>query len=240
MLGRMLARLFSHTGRAPAVAEANPLEEYFLGNDDRLIRKWRHYFEIYHRHFAAFRGKSPVVMEIGVAYGGSLQMWRDYFGRGCRIVGIDSNPRCAELADADTTILIGDQGSRDFLASVRSRVPHVDILIDDGGHTMEQQIATFEELYRHIQPRGIYLCEDMHTSLWKRYGGGVRREGTFLEYGKALVDQLYGWHSEETELLDTTDFTLSTFGVHFYDSVLVIEKRIMTRPISSQTGTPSF
>ena len=243
MLGQLLARFFrsapARTARA-AVAESNPLAEYFFDNPGRLIDKWDHYLEIYHRHFAAFRGKSPVVVEIGVWHGGSLQMWRDYFGAGCRVVGIDNNPRSLKFADRDTTILIGDQGSREFLASVREQVPHIDILIDDGGHTMAQQTATFEELYPHIQPNGIYLCEDMHSSLWPRFGGGVRSADSFLEYSKALIDGLYAWHSQEPELLAVNGFTESTFSMHFYDSVLVIEKRPMATPRRSKTGTPSF
>ena len=204
------------------------------------MHKWHHYFDIYHRHFAAFRRASPVIVEIGVSHGGSLQMWHDYFGPGCHVVGIDADPRCGAFADDDTTILIGDQGSRDFLALVRQKVPHIDILIDDGGHTMAQQIVTFEELYDHIQPNGVYLCEDTHTSYWPRYKGGVRRDGTFLEYVKGLVDQLHAWYSREPDRLSPTRFTRSTFGLHVYDSVVVIEKRPIVAPTHSQTGVPSF
>jgi len=243
MLGKLLARFF-RTAPMPAVrgdvAEGNPLAEYFFDNPGRQIHKWHHYLEIYHRHFAAFRGKSPVVVEIGVQHGGSLQMWREYFGPGCRVVGIDIDERCRMFADQDTTILIGDQGDRAFLAGVRLQVPHIDILIDDGGHTMAQQIATFEELYAHIQPHGVFLCEDMHSSLLSRFGGGVRRAGTFLEYGKALVDGLYAWHSQEPQLLGVNRFTETTHSLHFYDSVLVIEKRLLEKPRRSKTGMPSF
>src|SRR5688572_18629971 len=150
----------------------NPLEALFFGHEGRLVHKWHHYLEIYHRHLQAFRGRSPVLVEIGVFHGGSLEIWKDYFGAGAQIVGIDIDPRCREFEDEATTILIGDQGDRGFLAEVRRRVPRIDILIDDGGHHMAQQIATFEELYPHVQPNGVYLCEDMHTSLKAGYGGG--------------------------------------------------------------------
>ena len=70
-----LASLFGRSRR-------NPLDALFFDNRGRLIYKWHHYLEIYHRHFAAFRGRSPVVLEIGVFHGGSLQMWHHYFGRG--------------------------------------------------------------------------------------------------------------------------------------------------------------
>jgi cephalosporin hydroxylase len=221
-------------------APANPLADYFFANPGRLIHKWHHYFEIYHRHLERFRGQSPVVVEVGVFHGGSLQMWHEYFGAGTRVVGIDIDPRCKQFEDASTTILIGDQADRGFLAEVRKAVPRIDILIDDGGHNPAQQIATLEELYLHIQPNGVYLCEDIHTSFMPDYGGGYLRPGTFLEYAKGLVDNLYAWHSQETERLTVNQFTVSTFGAHFYDSVLVLEKRSVGEPKVSKTGKPSF
>ena len=218
----------------------NPLAAYFHANPGRLIYKWHHYFEIYHRHFMPFRGRSPVVVEIGVYHGGSLEMWREYFGAGARIVGIDIDPRCRGFEDESISVLLGDQADRGFLADVRERLPRIDIVIDDGGHTMRQQITTFEELYPHIQPHGVYLCEDLHTSLMPEFGGGYRNPGSFLEYGKALVDRLHAWHSKEPQRLAVDAFTKSTFALHFYDSVLVAEKRPMSPPGKSKSGKPSF
>lgn len=248
MLGRLLSDLIRSMlsgkgARTPAGIPAqpiNPLAEYFFSNRGRLIDKWHHYFEIYHRHFTQFRGRSPVVVEVGVSHGGSLQMWRHYFGPGAQIVGIDVDPRCKEFEDEFTTILIGDQADRRFLAGVRERCPHIDILIDDGGHKMAQQIATFEELYPHIQPHGVYLCEDIHTSFLSEWGGGYRREESFLEYSKTLIDRLYGWYSQEPSRFTVDDITRTTFALHFYDSVLVIEKRPMSPPQQSTTGMASF
>jgi hypothetical protein len=247
MLGRLLANLLRSlvSGRGALVPDAvqphaaNPIAEYYFSNSGRLIHKWHHYFEIYHRHFEPFRGRSPVVVEIGVFHGGSLQMWQHYFGRGAHIVGVDVDPRCKQFENESTTILIGDQADRRFLAEVRERVPRIDILIDDGGHTMTQQIATFEELYPHIQPNGIYLCEDIHTSFFPEYGGGYRRDGTFLEHSKGLIDRLYGWYSKDPGLA-VDELTRTTFALHFYDSVLVMEKRPIDVPQVSATGKPSF
>lgn len=219
--------------------QGNPLAEYFSANTGRLIHKWHHYFEIYHRHFAAFRGRSPVVMEIGVQHGGSLQMWRHYFGEGATIVGIDVDPRCEQFADQGTTIIIGDQADRGFLASLRGRYPRIDILIDDGGHTMAQQIATFEELYLHVHPEGIYLCEDNHTSYQPGWGGGLRKPGTFIEAAKSLVDRLHAWYyTPAGQPVDA--IAQSAFALHFYDSILVIEKRPIGQPVNSMSGKPSF
>ena len=258
MLGQVIRDILGATrnkrknGPRPAkhTDEANPLAEYFYSNSGRGACKWHHYFEIYHRHLARFRGQSPIVVEIGVAFGGSLPMWHHYFGPETRVIGVDIDPACRQFEDAGTTIIIGDQADRDFLAIVRERVPRIDILIDDGGHTMAQQITTFEELYPHIQPEGIYLCEDVHTSLLPNFVGGYLRKGTFLEYSKALVDRLLSWHSPDPATLKVDEFTLMTHGMHFYNGVVVIEKRRMepprqfmthgSAPPGSGPGSPAF
>jgi hypothetical protein len=236
MLGRVIADVWGSLVARPA----NPLARYFFANRGRLIAKWDHYFEIYHRHLQSYRGRSPVVLEIGVYHGGSLQMWKDYFGPGARIVGIDVDPRCRQFEEEQVSVMIGDQEDRAFLAEVRQRLPQVDIVIDDGGHTMRQQITSFEELYPHVQPQGVYLCEDIHTSYDPKFGGGYRREGSFLEYSKGLIDRLYAWYSAEPERFAVDALTRSTYALHFYDSVLVIEKRPMAPPKESCTGKLSF
>ncbi len=144
------------------------------------------------------------------------------------------------MEEEGVSVMIGDQADRRFLAEVRQRFPQVDIVIDDGGHQMRQQITSFEELYPHLQPRGVYLCEDIHTSIVPEYGGGYRREGTFLEYSKGLIDRLYAWYSREPGRFAVDELTRSTYALHFYDSVLVVEKRPIEPPQQSLTGTPSF
>lgn len=213
------------------------LRDYFENNTGRAIYKWLPYFEIYERHFERFRGRDVNLMEIGVFRGGSLQMWKHYFGPGATIYGVDLDPACRELEEERVRIMIGDQSDRGFLRELKASVPRIDILIDDGGHTMAQQIATFEELYGHVADDGIYLCEDLHSSYWPKYGGGVRRPGTFIEYAKRLIDQLNAWHTLDPEQLEVDDFTLATYAMHFYGSVLVIEKRPMAPPREGLTGT---
>jgi hypothetical protein len=217
----------------------NPLGEYFLRNPGRQIHKWHHYFEIYHRHLERFRGRSPVVIEFGVQHGGSMQMWREYFGPGAQIVGVDIDARCSSGQEESIEIVIGDQADRNFLASLRQRYPRVDVVIDDGGHTMEQQLATFQELYLHLQPQGVYICEDLHTSYFPSFGGGFRRPDTFIEFAKGLVDWLNGWYCTEPGQ-ELNAFPRSTHGMHFYDSMLVLEKRPMEQPRHSRTGKPLF
>lgn len=214
----------------------NDLEKYFAQNKGRLIHKWMHYFEIYERHFSRFRGTDVHVVEFGVYQGGSLQMWKHYFGPKCRIFGVDINPECKRVEEDQIEVLTGDQEDRQFLKSLTKQTPRIDILIDDGGHTMKQQITTYEELFPHIDGNGVYLCEDLHTSYWPTWGGGLRRRGTFVEYSKGFIDDLHGWHSRQPKHFNVNEFTRSVHSLHFYDSVLVIEKRHIEEPARVQTG----
>jgi 23S rRNA U2552 (ribose-2'-O)-methylase RlmE/FtsJ len=218
----------------------NDLLSYFENNKKRLIFKWMHYFEIYDRYFSKFRGTDVHFLEIGVSHGGSLQMWKDYFGAKARLFGVDVNPFCKNFEEDQVTIFIGDQADKTFLGRLKREMPRLDIVLDDGGHTMEQQITTFETLYPHISDHGIYLCEDTHTSYWKRYGGGFRRRGSFVEHSKNLVDDLHAWHFEKADKKDVSEITKSTYGIHFYDSIVVLEKRPMTRPVVRQIGQPTL
>lgn len=219
--------------------EKSDLEKYFRSNTKRLIHKYNHYFDVYERHFSRYRNSSVVVLEIGVSHGGSLQMWKSYFGENCRIYGIDIDPRCKELEEKNIEIFIGSQSDRKFLKEVKEKIGQVDILIDDGGHTMKQQIISFEELFGIVKKDGVYLCEDLHTSYWLSYGGGYKRNGTFIEYSKNFIDYINAYHSKQRSL-KVNDFTKSVDSIHYYDSIVVVEKKEIKPPFAEKSGNPSF
>jgi hypothetical protein len=148
---------------APSVDKRNPLRDFFeRRRDGRGIWKWEHYFEVYHRHLAKFVGADTRVLEIGVYSGGSLEMWRDYFGGRCRVLGVDLQDACRAYENEHTRIYIGDQANRSFWQRFRQAEPQLDVLIDDGGHRADQQIVTLEEMLPHLSPGGVYICEDVH------------------------------------------------------------------------------
>ena len=146
-------------------AVTNPLTRYFDANTEGPgLWKWRHYFDVYHRHFQKYVGKEVHIVEIGVFSGGSLNMWREYFGPGCHVHGVDIEEACLSYEREGVDIHIGDQADRKFWKEFRQKVPHVDIVVDDGGHTVRQQRTTLEELLPHIRPGGVYVCEDIQGS----------------------------------------------------------------------------
>ncbi len=207
----------------------NELQEFCQNHKGRILRKWTHYFNIYDRYFNKFRGKSPVIIEIGVFKGGSLQMWKSYFGSGARIIGIDIDPACKQFEEQGIEIYIGSQGDRAFLTSLMSKIPNPDIILDDGGHLVSQQIKCFNILFPYLKTGGIYMCEDVHTSYWLKYGGGYKRIGTFIEYMKHQIDALHSWHHKHKE--SQGNFVRdSVYGISFYDSIVVLEKEKIDTP----------
>ena len=133
----------------------NPLKSYFNSHaEGKGIWKWGHYFDIYHEHFKKFVGHEVHILEIGVYSGGSLEMWRDYFGPKCHVYGVDIEESCKAHENEYTKIFIGDQADRKFWRLLKQKIPRIDILINDGGHQVEQQITTLEETLPHISSGG--------------------------------------------------------------------------------------
>lgn len=193
-----------------ATQSINPLTEYFENHKEgRGIWKWRHYFELYHKHFSKFVDQEVNVLEIGIYSGGSLDMWRSYFGEQCHIYGVDIEEACKSYENEYTSVFIGDQEKREFWREFRSKTPPIDILIDDGGHTPEQQRITLEEMLPHLKCGGVYFCEDVHGK-WN----------DFTAYATSLVNQL-------NHLGEMNAFQKSVHSIHFYPFCVVIEKHLV-------------
>src|SRR3989344_8435479 len=154
-------------------------EEVSLKSFDHHSRKHSEYFELYDKHFKNLREKKLNILEIGVQYGGSVEMWAKYFPN-AHITGIDIDPVCKIHAGKRVSIKIGDQTDRAFL----SQFKNYDIIIDDGGHTMRQQQTSFEVLFPLLNPGGIYVLEDLHTSYWPAF---FDKTPTTMEYLSTLT-----------------------------------------------------
>jgi hypothetical protein len=194
----------------------------FLNHDKRTISKWRHYFPIYEQHFSRFVNRPCLMLEIGVWKGGSLQLWKAYLGPHAQIVGLDIDPECHAFEEDQVAVRIGDQSDTKFLASVIDEFGTPDIVLDDGSHLSQDVLASFSFLYGRMSPTGVYMVEDLHTAYWPDFGGGLRREGTFIETAKGLIDELNADHARGA--MEPTEFTRSTLSMHFYDSVCVFER----------------
>ena len=214
------------------------LEKLFYAHDGRIAHKWHHYLEIYERHFEPLRQRveAPRILELGVGRGGSLQLWRKYFGQRATIVGVDIDPGCATRVDPDASVVIGDQSDPKTLAAAIERLGgSVDIVIDDGSHQGAHQIASFGYLFPLLSECGLYLCEDLHCSYWPSHKGGVGRPGTFVEFVKTRIDDLHAWFLDGPPPA-ATDFAATTYGIFIYLNIVVIEKRPVAKPFHIQIG----
>ena len=123
---------YKTAGAAPGAsgdAPSNSLREFFNARTKGPgIWKWDHYFDAYDRHLSRFRDTDAHVLEIGVYSGGSLELWRDYFGPKAHLYGLDIEEACrAYDGHAGAKIFIGDQGDRANWREFRSKVPQFDV-----------------------------------------------------------------------------------------------------------------
>lgn len=197
-------------------------------NLPKLSDKWLPYFDVYERHLSRFINTSPSVLEIGIQKGGSIHMWLDWFGAGTTIVGVDIDPACASLDyPSSVQIAIGDQADKQFWQTLLSTGIKFDVIVDDGGHTMNQQRVSLECLWNSLNEGGVYICEDTHTSYWADWGGGFDHPQSFQTYSKRLTDVLNKEHISQgminRNLANLFGNTLNS--VTFYNSQIVFEKR---------------
>lgn len=204
------------------------LNEYFWKNKDVPINKWLQYLPIYEKHFQAFKNRRIVFLEIGAGQGGSSQMWKHYFGPYAQIVSIDIRPECVSFQDEQVAIRIGSQDDIGFLQSIIDEFGAPDVILDDGSHIMSHVNATFDFFYTKMPREALYVVEDTHTNYWPNWEGGLRKEGTFIERMKLLIDELHGDNPhnqlQSDQEMPFSEISRVTRAINFYKSIVVVEK----------------
>jgi hypothetical protein len=110
----------------------------------RLVNKWIRYLDVYERHFAPNRNTRLKMLEIGVFKGGSLDLWRDYFGADAKIFGVDLDPDCANRVTPPNQVRIGSQSDAKFLRSVVDELGAPNNILDDAAHVGRLQRTSFD------------------------------------------------------------------------------------------------
>jgi hypothetical protein len=167
-------------------------------------------------------------VEIGVLDGGSLFMWREFFGPQARIIGIELNPGAAKWREHGFEIFIGSQSDPKFWSDFFAQVGPVDILLDDGGHTYEQQIKTVESSLQNIKDEGLLVIEDTHTSYMKGFG---IKSLSLLNYTYRLADRVNKRFSE----LSPSTADRRIWGLRIYESFVVLEVNRAASHIESRS-----
>lgn len=214
--------------------------ECFKNKKHGSSRKFLNDLYAYEFHFESFKKRKTHIniLEIGVQGGGSLWAWKEYFSDNIKnIVGIDIDSDCKSIEDSNSNIFveIGNQMNVEFLISTSKKYGPFDIIIDDGGHYMENHLVSFETLFPLMENDSLYCIEDLHTSYWPKYGGDfpslTSKSLNTIKYLANLIDNLNAraQRNEEAKLSETQNsysyMDLNLNSIHFYESLALIHKK---------------
>jgi hypothetical protein len=209
------------------------LDELALKSGTDKSSAFHNYTEIYARYFSSIKEKPLKFLEIGICEGNSVQLWEKYFPN-AELHFIDISVDQAKYFSKRSHYHLADQESpqqlQEFIAKTGGGF---DIIIDDGGHTMRQQIISFQQLFPHVNSGGMYIIEDLHTSYNQQYLKGNGR--TTVEYLKTLVDEI-NFVGARTQCASHKNIDPSVVpylnlmrgsieSIHFYTSLVIITKR---------------
>ncbi|MDC0518300.1 class I SAM-dependent methyltransferase [Candidatus Pelagibacter sp.] len=173
------------------------------------------YFEVYDELFTKYRNKKIIFVEIGILSGGSLFMWRKFFGPKARIIGIDLNPNAKKWEKYGFEIHIGDQSDVNFWKKFKKKVGSIDILLDDGGHKYEDQITSTECMLNNIKDNGMIVVEDTHTSYM---GGFGNKKYSFINYIKNKIDKI----NYKFQKLNKKNYEINVWSIKIYESIVAL------------------
>lgn len=209
------------------------LLDHYCAVEGGMIHKWHHYLPLYDRYLSRFRGRPLRFLEIGVSKGGSLELWRNFFGPEATIFGIDIDPQCAAFDGRHGQVRIGSQDDPAFLDAVVAEMGGLDIVLDDGSHTMTHIRASLAALFPQVATGGLYLIEDLHTAYWPGYGGGLRRKRSFFHDISLMIDDIHRWYHDGAP---SVAWSGAVSGIHVHDSIVVLEKEPVHPPVHSTVG----
>ena len=154
--------------------------------------KWESYFGHYNRNLSRFRNREKAVrlLEIGVQNGGSLEAWKTFLGEKSVVIGTDVDSACS-LVESPFSVqcFTGDATDAIWAQQLCKAKGPFDIVIDDGSHINSDIEKTFALFFSSILPGGLYVCEDLHTAYWGKFGGcQPSKKENVMEMFKEIAD----------------------------------------------------
>ena len=243
-LNRIRNRTFLREVSVPYIEPTGDLWE--IHKDIPEVFKWHHYYTHYEEKLAPFRARPIKLLEIGVRFGGSIKLFKEYLHPDSLVVGIDIEERCTRYEKDRMPIEIGDQADEEFLQEVIDKHGPFDVIIDDGSHLSHHQRISWQFLFREgLNPEGLYVVEDAYNS----YFAEMTEGGTepFMNTVKLLIDLM---HMNYAVACNTGPFLHNDptgFGVamEYYeawvnsidirDGMVFFQKRMRSAPVSPQS-----
>lgn len=160
----------------------------------RTDKEFRHdyYRKAYNHLLGGLKDVEFTLLEVGVYYGYSLGIWREYFSK-ATIIGVEINPYNSfvyrpQQADTSYSPLMQAQawhgnttidpvafynnyknctiiyGDATKKETFKS-ITDLDVIIDDGSHQIEDIQKTFNLLYPKLNTGGMYIVEDSPAAI---------------------------------------------------------------------------
>tara|TARA_R110000822_G_scaffold39233_4_gene107952 strand:+ start:2007 stop:2678 length:672 start_codon:yes stop_codon:yes gene_type:complete len=199
------------------------LNELFnkYGSDKGDIHGPQHKYAKFYESFLSHKRENiELILEIGICGGKSLKTWSDYFPNS-NIIGLDIDDKSIYNNERVFTFKL-DQSDEDqlkhFVSECVRREYKFDMILDDGSHHMLDQQITLGHLFPLLKSGGIYILEDLHTSLadsgFGLYGKHLdiqeSRKNTTLYYLMESLNSIYLTEEKNQYLQQNID----TIDVH--------------------------
>lgn len=194
---------------------------------------YHNYTEVYARYFAPLQEKPIKFLEIGIHQGASVKLWEEYFKNADLHFMDITLDRVCYTSSRSHYHLCDQENPAELQQFIKKSGGAFDIIIDDGGHKMNQQITSFATLFPVLKSGGIYVIEDLHTSYWDGWGHESGKHT--IAFLKSLIDEVnfVGAHTTKASHLNLSQDLLQRltlyqkdiYSIHFYDSLAIIIKR---------------
>ena len=116
------------------------------------------YLDVYDKLFKDFKEKTINILEVGIWKGGSIRLWSDYFIN-AKIFGCDIN----DISEVfpENAIKIIKNFNNITLSDLNNL--SLSIAIDDGSHSLDDQISFIKLFYPNLMSGGMLIIEDIQN-----------------------------------------------------------------------------
>ena len=180
-------------------------------NPDDTLHKHA-YTSIYNLLFSNLRYKDIKLGELGILDNNSMLSWREFFPN-AKLYGFEWFDERLDKAIKDnidcTYIKMNVKDINSISDGLSGAGSKFDILIDDSTHLFEDQIKFVNEAYKHLNPGGILIIEDIFINANEEdYFKAINLEhfssATFIFANHNLKNSL-GWNNDKLLVLHKND-----------------------------------
>ena len=180
-------------------------------NPDANLHKHA-YTSIYNLLFSNLRYKDIKLGELGILDNNSMLSWREFFSN-AKLYGFEWFDERLDKAINDnidcTYIKMNVKDINSISDGLSVAGSKFDILIEDSTHLFEDQIKFVNEAYKHLNPGGILIIEDIFINAneedyFKAINLDYFSSATFIYANHNLKNSL-GWNNDKLLVLHKND-----------------------------------